>query len=99
MNIVGSGSRFSPPSRLSATTPMIWRGCSVANSRITPLPMTSRSFIGIGVLPEPLGHGLVDHHHRGAAPSSRMLKERPRLTGILNTSKKPGDTVIQPPPP
>ena len=46
MNIAGCGSLFNPPSRVSPTTPMIWRSGSSANSRMTPRPMTSRSFSG-----------------------------------------------------
>ena len=88
MYIVGSGSLFRPPSRVSPTTPMIWRSGSSANSRMTPRPITSAIVQRIALGPELPRHRLVDDHDAGGARwLSRSVNVRPRLTGILNTSK------------
>ena len=87
MNICGCGSLSSPLLLMSATTPMICRSPSAANSRITPLPITSRSASGsafgqycfaIASLITTTGVDVL---------VSRSLNVRPRFTGILNTSK------------
>jgi hypothetical protein len=99
MNIFGPGSLLRPPSRLSATTPMICRSGSSLNSRMTVRPITRRSSSG-----SPLGQycrAIASLMITTAGPVllSRSLNDRPRLIGILNTSKYPGEIVIQLPPP
>ncbi len=87
MNISGPGSSASDPSRLSATMPMIWRSGSSANSFITPRPMISRSFSGSPFGQKRFAIASLIITTGGELFVSRSLKARPRLTGILNTSK------------
>ena len=53
----------------------------------------------IAFLPELLRHRFIDDDDGGVPATSRSVNVRPRLTGILKTSKYPGETVAQPPPP
>ena len=48
-HIFGPGSSLSAPSRLSATTPMIWRSGSAANSRMPPRPIAMPVAQGIAL--------------------------------------------------
>ena len=98
MNIRGCGLAFKPLSRLSPTTPTICRAGSSANSRMMPRPMTSRSDNGSS-FQYCLAIASLITTTGGAAPSSPSFNPRPRLIGILKTSKYPGDAVTQPPPP
>ena len=80
------GSRLRPPSRMSPTTPMIWRAGS-SNSEPTPLPMRICWPMGL-----PLGQyrlAIVSLMVRTpAAPVvSCVLKSRPWRRGILKTEK------------
>ena len=86
MNIFESGLLSSPPSRLSPTMPMICRGCSAANSRMTPLPITSRSLSGSApFFQNSLAIASLMMTTGGPALLSRSLNVRPRLIGILKT--------------
>ena len=71
----GRGSLFRPLSRMSPTMPMICRSGSASNSRITPLPMTSRSVSGSPFGQKLLRHRLVDDAPP-AAPAVVALGER-----------------------
>ena len=97
--IDGPGSRFSAPSRTSPTIPTICRGVSEASSDMMPLPIQILSFSG-----SPLGQNrfaIAWLMSTAGAPAalSCSLNVRPRSTGILKTSKYPGETVFHPPPP
>lgn len=87
MNICGCGSLSSPLLRMSATTPMICRSPSAANSRIAPLPMTRRSASGSASGQYCRAIASLMIATGVAALVSRSVNVRPRLTGILNTSK------------
>ena len=64
-----------------------------------PLPIQILSFSGSAFGQNRFAIASLMTTTGGAAPSSRSVKARPRSTGILNTSKYPGETVSQPPPP
>ena len=61
--------------------------------------MIRRSLERIGLRPELLGHRFVDDHDRRRGAGVALVERAAALDGILNTSKYPGETVIQPPPP
>ena len=97
--IMGCGSLLRPPSRTSATTPMICRSGSSANSCMTPRPITIRAMSGSSSGQYWSAIVSLITTTGGAPLPSRSVKTRPRRVAIRNTSKKPSDTVVHPPPP
>ena len=87
MNICGPGSSLRPPSRMSATTPMICRSRSPANSFITPRPMMSRSESGSPFGQNCFAIASLMIATGGESFVSRSVNVRPRFAAILNTSK------------